>query len=170
MGRTPQARFSKANSNDATSRHDTDGGTWPWTMCLHISKKKSKPLAELLGTKQSCKSSYTILKGSLDEKHGECVKIKINASLSKTRSIFLWKSSIKGGRSTLANGWRWGRAAMVLAHGVAWVLGVYTCIAQTYFTTWTNAHAWHNHVGGGGVGSCAIFENLWEANACVFFL
>jgi hypothetical protein len=50
-------------------------------------KKEIKPLAELLGTKQSCKSSYTILKGLLDEKHGKCVKTKINASLSKTRSF-----------------------------------------------------------------------------------
>jgi hypothetical protein len=51
-------------------------------------EKKSKPLAESLGTKQPCKSLYTIPKGLLDEKRGECVKTKRNASLSKIRYVF----------------------------------------------------------------------------------
>jgi hypothetical protein len=50
-------------------------------------KKKSKPLIELLGTKQSRKNSYAILKGPLDERSGEHVKAKINASPSKTRFV-----------------------------------------------------------------------------------
>jgi hypothetical protein len=57
-------------------------------MCPHISKKKSKPLTKSLGTKQFRKSSYTILKGPPDEKGGKCVKVEINASLSKTRFVF----------------------------------------------------------------------------------
>ncbi len=57
--------------------------------CVHISQKnKSKPLAESLGTKQFCKSSRTILEGPLDERGGKCVKVEINASLSKTRFVF----------------------------------------------------------------------------------
>jgi hypothetical protein len=66
----------KTNSRDPTSRHDTDGGTWPQMMCLHISKKSSTPLTESSWTKQFHKSSYTILKGPLDEKRGKCVKVK----------------------------------------------------------------------------------------------
>jgi hypothetical protein len=50
-------------------------------------KKKIKPLTELSRTKQYHKSSYTILEKLLDERHGECVKEKIDASLSKTRFI-----------------------------------------------------------------------------------
>jgi len=57
-------------------------------MCLHVTKK-SKPLAESLGTKQSCKSSYTIPKGPLYEKRGEHVKTKIKF-LSIQNKIFLW--------------------------------------------------------------------------------
>jgi hypothetical protein len=45
-------------------------------MCLHISKSKSKALTKSSRTKQSCKSSYTIPKGLLNERHGECVKAK----------------------------------------------------------------------------------------------
>jgi len=56
-------------------------------MCPHISKANSNPIIESSGTKQSYKSSYTIPKGSLDERHGEHVKIKTNGYLSKTRSI-----------------------------------------------------------------------------------
>jgi hypothetical protein len=49
-------------------------------MCPHISKKKSKPLVESFGMKQSHKSSYTIPKGLLDERCGEHAKEKINTS------------------------------------------------------------------------------------------
>jgi len=30
---------------------DTQGGTWPWIMCSHISKKKSKPFTKSFRTK-----------------------------------------------------------------------------------------------------------------------
>ncbi len=50
-------------------------------MCSHISKKRSKPLAKSLGTNQSHESSYTIFEKSLDEKHGERVKVEVKASL-----------------------------------------------------------------------------------------
>jgi hypothetical protein len=66
--------------------------------------KKSKPLIQSLRTRQYCKSSYTILEGLLDERHGECIKIDINASLSKTRFVSRSKSLTKGGRSTSTNG------------------------------------------------------------------
>jgi hypothetical protein len=71
---------------------------------MHISKQKSKPLTKSSKTKQYCKSSCTIFKGLLDERCGECNNAKINASLSKTRSISRLKSSTKGGRSTSTNG------------------------------------------------------------------
>jgi hypothetical protein len=45
-------------------------------MCSHIFKKRSKPLARLLGTKQSCKNSYTIPEKTPDERLGKRVKIK----------------------------------------------------------------------------------------------
>ncbi len=88
----------------------------------------------------------------------------------QNKIYFLIKIIDKRGESILANGWRWQRAAMVLAHAVAWVLGINTFIAQTYFTTWTNVHARHNHASGGGIGSTPIFKNLWEANACVLIM
>jgi hypothetical protein len=43
-------------------------------------KKKSKPFRKSSKTKQFHKSSYTILKGSLDYIHGEHANAKINAS------------------------------------------------------------------------------------------
>ncbi len=55
--------------------------------CARIFPKKSKPLAELLGTNQSLKSSYTIPKGPPNERCGKSGKIEINVFLSKTRSI-----------------------------------------------------------------------------------
>jgi hypothetical protein len=48
-------------------------------MYPHISKNKSKPLAELSKTKQFRKSSYTIPKRPPNKKHDEHVKAKINA-------------------------------------------------------------------------------------------
>jgi hypothetical protein len=50
-------------------------------------QEKSKPLKKLLRTKQFDKSSYTIPKGPLDERCGERVKVKKNASLCKTRFV-----------------------------------------------------------------------------------
>ncbi len=109
MGWTPLACFLKTNSHVATNMCNIDGETWPQVMCLHISKQKPKPIAKSSRTKQYCKSSYTIFKGLLDERCGKCIKAKINASQSKTRSIFGLKSSTKGGRSTSTNGWKWWR-------------------------------------------------------------
>jgi len=51
-------------------------------------KKISKSLTESSRIKQFHKSSYTILEGSLNERHGKHFKVEINASLSKTRSIY----------------------------------------------------------------------------------
>lgn len=45
------------------------------TMPTYIKKIKSKPLTKSSRTKQSHKSSYTIPKGPLDERCGECAKI-----------------------------------------------------------------------------------------------
>jgi hypothetical protein len=56
-------------------------------MRLHISKKRSKPLARSLGTKQSHKNSYTIPKIPPDERPRKHVKVKINAFLSKTKVV-----------------------------------------------------------------------------------
>ncbi len=113
----------KPISHNATSMHDTNGGTWPQMMCPHIYFLKSKPLTKSSWIKQSRKSSYTILEGPSNERRDEHAKAKINVFLSKTKSIFGWKSSTKGGRSTSTNGWRWQRATMVLIDGVVGVLG-----------------------------------------------
>ncbi len=128
MGQMPLACFSKTNSHNATNMCDIDETTWPWTMCLHISKNRSKPLVQSLGTKQSCKSSYTIPEGISDERRGKHVKVKINVYSSKTRSIFGWKSLTKGGRSTLGNRWKWGRVTIISTNGVVGVLGANACI------------------------------------------
>jgi len=70
---------------------------------MHISKQKLKPLTKSSGTKQYRKSSCTIFEGLLDERHGECIKAKINAYLSKTRSIYRLKSSTKREKSISTN-------------------------------------------------------------------
>ncbi len=120
--------------------------------------------------KQSCKSSYTIFKGPLDEKHGEHIKAKINASVSKTRFISRWKSSPNGGRSMSTNGWRWWNATMVLTNGATWVVGANACTAQAYSPTWKSAHAQRNRANGGGIGSNATSKDLWEANTCTLIV
>jgi len=158
--------FSKVNNCDATSKLDTDGGTWLQAMCLHISNKRWKPLIKSLGTKQFCKSSYTIFEKPSDERHGKQATIKINAFVSKTRSIFGWKSLTKGGKLTSANGWRWRRAKMVVADKATKMLEANACIVWTYIPTWISARAQHNHVDGGGVKFNVIFLNHGEANGC----
>jgi hypothetical protein len=67
----------------------------------------------------------------LNERHGESVEAKINAYLSKARSISRWKSLTKGGKSTSTKGWRWWRVVMVLANGVGRVLGANACNVWT---------------------------------------
>jgi hypothetical protein len=75
-------------------------------MCSHTSKKRSKPLTKTFGTKPFHKSSYTILEGPLEKRHGEQVKTKINASQFKITLVSGWKSSTKGKKSTSTSGWR----------------------------------------------------------------
>lgn len=41
---------------------------------------------------------------------------------------------------------------------------------QTYSPTWTSACAWHNLAHGSGIEFGAIFEDLWEANACAIIV
>ncbi len=108
----PLNYFSNTKSWDAENKHDTEGGTWPQAMCPHTLKKKPKPFAKSSKTKQSRKSSYTIPKGPL-KRQGERAKAKTNASQSKITSMSRWKSSTKGGKSTLASGWRRRRSHKV---------------------------------------------------------
>jgi hypothetical protein len=70
---------------------------------MHISKQKLKPLAKSSRTKQYRKSSCTIFERLSNERHGEYIKTKINAYLSKTRSISRLKSSTKGEKSISTN-------------------------------------------------------------------
>jgi len=39
MGQMPLACFPQTNNHVATNKRDTNGGTWPRAMCLHISKR-----------------------------------------------------------------------------------------------------------------------------------
>jgi hypothetical protein len=49
-------------------------------MCPNtLKKRKLNPLVESFGTKQSCKTSYTILESPLEERCGERAKAQINA-------------------------------------------------------------------------------------------
>jgi hypothetical protein len=170
MGRTPPIYFSKANNCDATNRCDTNGGTWPWAMCLHISKKRSKPLVELSGMNQSFKSSYTIPNRSPNERRGKNGKIEINAFLSKIRSIFGWKCWQKGRSQPHPMDENGEEPQWVLADGVVKVLGANVCTVRTYSLTWVSACAWRNYANGGGIRSGAIVEDLWEANACALIV
>ncbi len=74
MGPTPPTRFPKTYNHVVTNMCDTDGRTWSWTMCQHISKQKSKPFAKSLKTKQYCKSLDTIFNGLSNERRDECIK------------------------------------------------------------------------------------------------
>jgi hypothetical protein len=48
-------------------------------------------------------------------------KVEINHFQSKVSSILKWKSLMKGGKSTLKNGWRKQRTHVVLLDGVVGV-------------------------------------------------
>jgi hypothetical protein len=87
---------------------------WP-----HNLKKRLKPLTKSSRTKQSYRSSYTIPKRPLEERHGERTKAETNASQFKITFISKWKSSKNGGRSTSIGGWRKQRTLMVSSGGVA---------------------------------------------------
>jgi hypothetical protein len=80
MGCMPPNYFCNAKSWNVKNNCDIKGGTWPWTMCPHTLKNGSKPLVKSFGTKQPRKSSYTILKGPLEERPGELTKAEANAS------------------------------------------------------------------------------------------
>ncbi len=133
-------------------------------------KKRSKPFIESFGTKQFCKSSYTISEGPRKERCGEWTKEKINASWSKITSISKWTSSMKGRKSTSINGWRRCRILMVSLHGATCALKANACIAQAYSPTWTKAHAWRNHANGSGVGFEVNSKQLQESNMNVLIV
>ncbi len=93
--------------------------------------------------------SYTAPKGPPEKRRGEWTKEKKNAFWSKITSVSRWKSSTKGGRSTLASGWRRQRIIIFLSNGVARVFIIKACIAWTYALTWGRAHARCNCANGG---------------------
>ncbi len=149
-------------NQDAKNKHDIEGGRWPQTMHPHTLKKRSKRFTKSFQTKHFHKSSYTIPKMPL-KKNGEQAKAKINASWSKVTSILGWKSLIKVGISISTSEWRRQRIPMVSSNGVVGVFGTNARIVQAYSLTWIRAHAWHDHVNGGGVGSKINFKHLREA-------
>ncbi len=100
----PPNCFSNVRSRNAKSKCNSEGRTCLWTMCPHISKKRSKPLTKSSKTKQSYKSSSTISERSSEERCDERTNIEINASWSKITSVSRWKSSTKEGKSILASG------------------------------------------------------------------
>jgi len=138
--------------------------------CAHIFLKKIKATSKVIKVKIIPQKFIHHTWGTIRWEMWKHVKVKINVSFSKTRFVSGWKLLTKGGRSTLANGWRWQRVTMVLVDGATKVLGANAHIVQTYSPTWANAHVRHYHADGGGIRSGAIFEDLWEANACVLIL
>ncbi len=100
--------------------------------CAHISQKKDHLTTSRVINELTIlwKVSYTIPEWPLDERCGEWIKVKINVFLSKTRSVFRWKSSTKEGKSTLTNGLRCQRAAMVSINGATRMLGANACIVH----------------------------------------
>ncbi len=160
----PSDCFSNVNSGDAESKCDTKGGTWPQTMCPHTSKKRSKPLVKSFGTKQSRKSSYTILEGPMEERCDEWTKLETNVSQSKVTSISGWKSSTKEERSTSASGWRRRRTFVVSLEGDI-VFGANVHIIWAYSFTWARACVWCKCVDGGGIESRVDSENLWKVKS-----
>ncbi len=165
MGHMPPHCFSNANNGDAKNKRNTKGGTWIWAMCPHILKKKLKPLVKSLGTKQSHKSSYTILEGPSEERCDERTKIETNVFWSKVTFVLRWKSSMKGGKSTSASGWRRRRTPVVSLERVASVLRINALITWTYSYTWTRACVWCKHANGGGTGSRVNSKHLWKVKA-----
>jgi hypothetical protein len=66
-------------------------------MCPHTSKTKLKPLVKSSRITQSHKSSFTILKRLPNERRGECAKMKINASWSKSTFVVGWRPTLTSG-------------------------------------------------------------------------
>jgi hypothetical protein len=162
--------FSNIKSWDAKNKHDNEDGTWPWIMCPHTLKKRSKPLIETFTTKQCHKNSYTTPKGRLEERQCEQAKVETNASRSKINFVPRLKSSTKKGKSTLAGEWRRRRTLLVSLDGTTCVLKVNARIAQMHSPTWARAHVWHNCGDGSGVGSKVDSKCLWEARTSALIM
>lgn len=134
--------------------------------CAHIYFKKDiKTTSRVIKDKVILQKFIHHIRKTIEWKTWKIGQSRNKCLLSKTISIFGWKSSTKRGRSTLANGWRWWRAKMVFIDKATRMLEANACIAQTYFPTWPSAHAQHNHVNGSRVKFSVIFKNLWEVNA-----
>lgn len=130
---------------------------WSWNMnssnvSKYLEKKEVEPTCRIIWDKIFWTSSYTILKGPLEKRHGEWTKAKINASWFKITFVLRWKSSTKEGKSTSTSGWRRWRTFGVLFDGVVGLFEGSARITQTYYPTWARAHARNNCVYGGGVG------------------
>jgi len=132
MGKTRPVWFSKINNHNATSKHDTNGGTWPWTMYLHISKIIIKAINKVIKDKTILQKFIHHTQRIVEWKTWWMCQTKNKCFFkSKTRSISRWKSLTKK-KSTIANGWRWRRVTMVKVDGDTWVFGANPCIAQVY--------------------------------------
>ncbi len=59
---------------------------------------------------------------------------------------------------------------MVLTNRATWMVGANARNAQAYSPTWTSANAQCNCANGGGIGSGATFEDVWETNACALII
>jgi hypothetical protein len=111
-------------------------GTWPWTMCPHTSKNRSKWLAKSYETKQYHKKLiHTILKGLLNEWHDEHAKVKINAFHTKITFMSKWKSLTKVGRLTFCNEWKRWKVNVISSNGTTKNFKANTRTAQRYFST-----------------------------------
>jgi hypothetical protein len=131
-------------------------------MCPHTSKKKSKPFAKSSRTKQFCNRSYTIFERLLNERHGECAKMEINASWFKITYVFWMEIINKTGRLTFAKRWKRQRVDIVLSNGIIRMFEINPCTVRTYFPTCASACVWHGHVDGSGEGFQVIFKDLLE--------
>ncbi len=152
MGHMPPNYFFNAKSWNAKYKCNIESGTWPWIMCPQTLKRRLKPFVESFGAKHFCQIAFTIFKRPPKERRGEQAKAEINVFQFKVTSISRWKSSTKGGISTLENEWRKWKIPMVSSNGVIGVLEVSACIAQTYSPTWTRAPLWCNCAYRSGVG------------------
>jgi len=65
-----------------------------------------KPFAKSTRTKQYHSNPYIVPKGPSKERRGEQAKVEINAFQFKVTYVSRWKSLIKEGKLTLANGWK----------------------------------------------------------------
>ncbi len=89
--------FSNIKNLNTESKHDTNGGAWPQTMCPHTSKNRSNAPTKSFRTKQFCISSYTITKRPPKKRHGQWIKTELYASQFNVTYVLGLKSSIKKG-------------------------------------------------------------------------